>query len=352
MVTLVALFLAGIALGALLLRGGGNGRQAPSTHPRDRSERESASATPATSAVEQPTVRSPEALAGTGGNENPRGELNLAAGGEADPQRFEGQGELRGHVELDGGGPFPTRWTLVLSPSATLVGRERATEREIEFTAGEQDFHVRDLPLAGYDVSARAAGLQGVAYPVLLDRATPNPFINLRLSPAGFVTGRILDHDGLPAEGVPITLLELPDNRVRPAETDAAGIYRIEPVVDGAYELLIGHASSPILSERRSLRVSAPGLSVPDMELPPLAELEILVQDTNGTALVDAVVRGSGNRGGLIEGRTDVFGLLKARYLPGGRYRVHAEYEGYADRRISIELLPGDTEKVTLSMIP
>jgi hypothetical protein len=257
--------------------------------------------------------------------------------------RFDGgRGSLRGHVESSSEEPFPRAWRLVIGPSSTLPGRERAVRRTIAFEDGRQDFAVHDLPLGGYDLLAEAEGYQGMVLPVLLERGNEDPFVNLRILPAGYLTGRVLQHGGLPAERLPVTLLGLPEDAARRVHTDAGGVFRFEALPDGAYELLIGDLAAPVLPERRPLRFSAPSMTLPDLELPVLGRIELRVLDSLDRPVEGVRVRGSGTNGGTIEETSDYDGRIRARHLPAGHYRIRLEHPELGERRIAIELGAGE----------
>ena len=67
----------------------------------------------------------------------------------------------------------------------------------VDMADGAREFEVKDLPLGGYEVSARAPGLNGIPEPVLLYTlkgredlpGATYSYINLHLLPAGFVDG-------------------------------------------------------------------------------------------------------------------------------------------------------------------
>ncbi|HED64869.1 MAG TPA: carboxypeptidase regulatory-like domain-containing protein [Planctomycetes bacterium] len=175
--------------------------------------------------------------------------------------------------------------------------------------------------------------------------------MNLRMVRAGTVDGRLLDADGSPAEGVVVTLTHLPDRETREVKTDELGVYLFDPVLDGAWELGVGPIQNPILDSPRTLRVQSPGTSVPDIELPPLAALDLTYFDGDDERLLpEVLVTGSGLRGGAFEARTDSYGNIHVSHLPPGRWRVRASVEGYRDRRDQFELEAGKTETTTLGM--
>jgi len=284
------------------------------------------------------------------------GELDPFAPARTSTRRFEGQqGSLRGHLEVQGEEPFPARWRLVLRPSITLPGREHAVARTLEFADGRQEFEVPDVPLGGYDVSAEAERFNGPAQGVLLEPGNEHPFVNLILVPAGVLEGRILDAHGMPAEGVPITLFDAHSVVHGEAWTDASGVFRFEGLPDGAYDLLVGKLTAPLLPERRPVRFRAPHLTFPDVELPPLGEIHVRVVDSFARPLEGVEVRGSGSNGGLIEGRTDFDGRLVARHLPAGRFRLRLEHPNFAQeyaRRVAVDVEAGKVTQAPVRLGP
>jgi hypothetical protein len=309
-------------------RGLASGTPAPPLEPRETSE------------LAPPAPRAPEAVPAT----TREGELAPFASARTSPQRFEGKlGSLRGHIEVSGEQDFPQEWQLVLHPSTTLPGREHAVARTVEFSDGRQDFEVADVPLGGYDVSGRAARFNGPSQLVLLEPGNEHPYVNLVIVPAGLLEGRILDARGLPAEGVPVTLLAS-ETIAGEASTDASGIFRFESLPDGAYELLVGKVSAPLMPERHPVRFMAPHLTFPDIELPLLGEIHVRVVDSYARPLEGVEVRGSGTHGGLVEGRTDFDGRLVAKYLPAGHFRLRLEHPAFAKeyaRRVAVDVEAG-----------
>ncbi len=267
-------------------------------------------------------------------------DLRLGAGAKPDPDaaRFEGErGRIRGYIETADATPFPARWTLVLEPSRTLTGRDRAEPRTLEFQAGEQEFTVSDLPLAGYDLCASAPGLNALRSPVLLDRKNRDPYVTLQFYPAGFVAGRVLTHEHLPADDLLVTLTDGVRKAAREVRTDVLGNFRFDGVLDGEYTLAFGPTLSPLLPVQ-TLRFSSPSLTVPDRELPALASLSILVLDEQDQPVAGATVRGDGPPGGALVVTTDARGTAVGRYLPPGTYKLSAEDELHGRVRLGIQL--------------
>lgn len=282
-------------------------------------------------------------------------ELEPFRAARSEAQRYAGKtGSVRGHVEVEGEQSFPSVWRLVARPSLTLPAREHAVERKLEFSDGRQDFELSELPLGGYDLFGEAEGFNGQVLAVLLEPGSEHPFVNLRLVPAGTLEGHVLDASGAPAEGVTITLLALADNVARQAHSDVNGLYRFEQLPDGAYDLMVGAHTSPLMPERRPVSFLAPRLTFPDIELPPLGEIHVRVSDALERPVEGVVVRGSGTNGGLVEGRTDALGRLIVRHLPAGTFRLrisHPEYETYS-RRFAVELKVGEVAQAPVLFAP
>jgi hypothetical protein len=122
-------------------------------------------------------------------------------------------------------------------------------------------------------------------------------------------------------------------------------------VLDGRYRLILGKFSSPTVTDSKTLIFQAPSMILPDIELPPLGRLTLKLVDEDRRLLPDATIKGSGNQGGLIEGASDAYGLFEARYLPAGRYRIRLELEGYASKRVTLEIEAGEAKEMTLQML-
>lgn len=232
----------------------------------------------------------------------------------------------------------PKVWTLSATPSKTLMGGDSAEPRQLEFLAGETRFVLENLPFGSYDLCASSASSNPRTMQVVLDRGTPNPFINLQMEPAGMLDGRIVDHEGLPAAGIRLVLVKLPGLETRRTRSDELGRYRFDAVLDSSYQLTVGELESPIRAKKETLRLQAPGMTLPDIELPKLATLDLRLVNEDGENLAEVIVRGAGIRGGSVDAKTNAFGKLQVPYLPAGRYRLRFQLEGYRVRRSPIDL--------------
>jgi hypothetical protein len=341
-----------VALGALawLLAREAKPRGGAHTSAASAPELEPRAPTPEFAGEREPASQPPSAAAPAA-----TGELEpfAAAPGTSPPSAR--RGSLRGHVETEGESTFPLRWRLVLRPSTTLPQRERALSRVLEFEDGRQEFALADLPLAGYDVFAEAEGFNGQVAAVLLEPGNEHPFVNLLLVPAGVLEGRVLDARGLAAEGVPVTLVAGADNHAREAVSGPDGAFRFDGVLDGAYELVLGRASAPLVRERHALRFRAPHLTFPDLVLPPLGEVHVRVVDGLERPLEGVLVRGSGKNGGVIDGRTDFDGRYVAKHLPAGTFRIRLQHPGLDPefaRRIAVDVLAGEIVEAPVQLGP
>jgi hypothetical protein len=236
---------------------------------------------------------------------------------------LDGEGTLRGHMVERAGAVFPREWDLVLEPHPYLEGRERAESRRIPFRAGERDFRVEHLHLGGYLVRAEAAGMNSSHCDVLLVKGSSNQFVDLALSPAGFLDGSVLGANGAPAEGVEVQLVETTTHARHDTTSDGAGAYQFGALVDGDYELsfCIGGVA---LCEPRLLGFRAPRLSFPVVTLPPTGTLAVHVFDLLGKPAIGERVTGFGHPKGALDLRTDEQGTARLRWALPGQWQIQA----------------------------
>jgi hypothetical protein len=268
-----------------------------------------------------------------------------------DASRFDGRGVIRGRVRTDAGIAFPSQWKLSVFPSPTMHGEERAESRTIEFTGGEDTFRVDDLPLGAYGVRADAVGLNCLAVTVILVRGAENQFVSLLLTPAGYVRGSVIDAEGRPAEGVPVTLESTATRARRTQESDAAGGYHFDDVLDGEYALYFGRPEAPLIAPD-SLAFRAPAMTVPERKLPPTATATVWTRDDKGAPIADVLVSGFSSHAGVIDVRTGRDGSALVRYLPAGRYRLHARLEDGRSGTATVELTAGESAMVEIKVEP
>ncbi len=248
-----------------------------------------------------------------------------ASAGEA--ARFDGRGALRGSVFVTDGSALPPVVELGLIPSRTLSGSAYAEARSATIEVGPDgsgSFLIEDLGLGAYDVRASAPGYNSAAFPIVLERGNARPFVNLPLSPAGWLAGTLTNALGHPLPDVPLALERQPESETRTTRTDAGGGFHFDAVLDGPYRLCVGSADRPWI-EPKELTFRAPSMTLPPLEVSGLATVTFQVVDQNGEPVYGVLVEGEGDRGGQITGRTDPLGSLTLENLPPGRYMVTAE---------------------------
>jgi hypothetical protein len=165
----------------------------------------------------------------------------------------------------------------------------------------------------------------------------------------------VLDAEHLPAEGVTLTLVPLAPGPAAGSEplvacTDALGQYRFHQVLDGPYELVAGTRDFPLGPPVQRLAFRAPALTMPTIDLPPLATLDLVVIDEIGNRIEGVALAGSSPTGGTLAGTTDAAGRLVVRHLLPGRWRLDLEQAERKSRRVYVELAAGVTENLNLQL--
>jgi hypothetical protein len=255
-----------------------------------------------------------------------------------DPTRFQGTGTLRGTVDSAVGLSFPATWTLVLEPSPTLAGAGRPKAQRLEFTADQRDFTVEDVELGGYAIRAEAAGCNGRSVHVLLERTSSSAYVMLQLTPAGFIEGQLLDGRDLPVEDVAVWLfpgrlgalasLGAVGSEGRETRTSVEGLWRFDDVIDGAYTLVFGSPTAPLV-EPATLSFQAPSLTWPSPELPVLTTLQVMIVDGYEQPVQGARVTVTSPA--LYETTSSATGMAMIPNLPPGTVRLSAEHELFGE---------------------
>lgn len=265
-------------------------------------------------------------------------------------KRFTGKGSLRGFVQMTGDMPLPSTWTLVIEPSASLIGSELAATQTIKIT-GTDEFEVEDLPLAGYSVHGEADGLNGASINVLLERTSSSAYVTLNLSPAGFLAGQLVDYLGAPLEGVSVWLTKGAGSKFAPqtgaleTTTLADGTWRFEKVLDGIYSISYGSLTAPLIAPS-TLNFRAPSLTVPAPELPPLSTFTIQVVDETNSPVSGARVRGSGIGGSAFDMTTNSNGEAILQHLKPGRYTLYCSHDIYGKAQAQRRFRDGENATV------
>jgi len=275
---------------------------------------------------------------------------------------FEGTGMIFGEVRVEEGVPYPERWTLKLEPSRVAAGRDKAVSRTITSEPGQRDFQLSDLPMAAYRLSVEAEGLVARPQEVALFKLAGYehmPGVNVvsvtsRLVRLASVAGRIRQANGDMAVQLPVYLID----REEPAEgrleavTDSSGAFLFPGVTSGNWILRTGH---PVHSTTtpQPVAVALSAVAINEIQLPPLATLEIEATDEYGRPFpgVELVgyLRGSGV--GSFRRETNEFGRARVAYLSPGPWRVNAtQAEEGRSCRLDVKLLAGESTLETMNM--
>lgn len=305
---------------------------------REVASAEASGATPKAAAPEART--SAPALVGDGSAPSER-----SARAPESPSPAGHDGVVRGIVATPPGVPFPERWTLVVEPARLLHGRDAAVRRTLELDGDQREFELRDLPLAGYAVSAQAPGMNVAPTEVLLVEGSSNVFVRLEMAPAGFVDGALVDEAGNPIEDVQVTLENVESGERLQARTGPDGVYLLAPVRDGYYRISFGDPQAPLIAAEE-FAFRAPSLRFPRRALPALRTVRIRVTDELGVPVPDASIQGFGEHGGTIDAVTDPDGEARIRFLKPGPYRVRVHHASGRQGRSSFLLDAGPGEQL------
>jgi hypothetical protein len=255
-----------------------------------------------------------------------------------DPARFEGVARLE--VLLDVDGEVPAHWTLLLEPSKVVAGGQHAVRREVRSAGAERKVVLDDVALGGYVIRAQAEGME--CTPQYIQFAKPDEIfvvLRLRLYPAGTLSGRVVDPDGDPVAGLPVSAVRRDAEGQRETQTDGAGHYAFERLPDGEWEVLVGYPRAPLV--RREINFAAPGLSMPELATPAIDELAVRVVDTKLQPVEGASVSVIGLASGARLATTDANGLARLPHCVGGEASVIVDAPNFTTNTQQILFQPG-----------
>lgn len=236
-------------------------------------------------------------------------------------ERTDGIGSLRGVLLDRTGRGVPTDWTLVLSPNQAIRTPTPRRELRFEFHAGEDRFHVPDVPLGAYDVWIDALNANRRTTPVLLVRGSESPFISLELYARGYLEGVVLDEAGATVADLQVSLLSVSKRGDRTTRTDGAGRYLFDDLIDGDYQLVIGARHNPLVGPE-DLSFQAPSLHYPLRRVPELGSVRVRAVDSSHFPIAGARVDGFAPDGGVLAGESGSEGYCVVGNLVPGRYRL------------------------------
>ena len=241
-----------------------------------------------------------------------------------DPARFRGEGSLRGHLRLPGRLPAPTGWIVEVEPSRTLPGSEFAIKVRLDLPGSATEFEMGGLPLGGYDLRVRAPGYASPAQPVLLQRGSANPYVQVALAPLGTVHGLLVDTEGTPVTGAPLHLRLRRSGEVFHAETRADGSWFFEDIEPAAWTLITGPLELPWIDPVHFDNVGARSANLGEQRVPMTGTFKIQVTDAFQVGVPGAQVVGYSMRGGSFDLTADNEGHVTVPFLTLGEWTLMA----------------------------
>ncbi len=248
---------------------------------------------------------------------------------------FDGSCTISGMIEVDPGVEFPAQWRLVIKPSQLALGRDRATERIVEFEGAERTFEQFDLPMGGYRVHVEAAGMSCRGQEVMLFKlkgyenlpGKNHAHLLLKLIPAGVAEGIVRDSDGVGVGNLPVFIENQRDRGRQKTQTDGSGYWRIEEVIEAPYLLSLGNIDRPLI-EAQPFGMVSPLYTHPDLTIPRMRTILVRVVNEDGAPVASARLRGYGEPAGVIEASSQVDGTAELPFLPDGEYTLRGEARG------------------------
>lgn len=248
---------------------------------------------------------------------------------------FDGFCIISGMIEVDPGVEFPAQWRLVIQPSQLALGRDRATERIVEFEGTERTFEEFDLPMGGYRVHVEAAGMSCRGQEVMLFKlkglenlpGKNHAHLLLKLIPAGVAEGVVRDSDGVGVGNLPVFIENQRDRGRQSTQTDGSGYWRIDEVIEDPYILSLGNVDRPLI-EPQAFGMVSPRYTHPDLTIPRTRTITVRVVDAQGAPVAAARLRGYGRPAGVIEASSEVDGTARIPFLPDGEYTLRGEARG------------------------
>ena len=237
-------------------------------------------------------------------------------------------------------GRKPDSWTLDVEDVAFVARDDTSSRVTVPVTGPEATVSVRTA--AVHRFRARTRGHVSATRNVSIEANARHVVVELVLEPATFVTGRVVDDAGLPADGRTVWLRPVlsPNQQAAPpmdleARTTPLGDYRFDDVTPGRWTVLVGDRGAP-LARRTDVDVPGGGATVDVVSLPAVYSLTLRVVDESGAAAPESHVWSRGTNGGSFDARADANGELIVPDLPAGRFRVFAQS---GDRRSNLNVV-------------
>lgn len=241
-----------------------------------------------------------------------------------------GGGAITIHLKAASGKPFDGDWTLDIEDNELDAKHEAGARRTLPQHGATVTVSAR--PGVVHSLSAYAKSLASGTQRVQLPPQRPVAEVELVLAPAAAIQGRVVDANGAGARGVDVWLVPgfvAPSGRTsappmtRTIATDASGSFRVESLLPGRWNVLVGTRDNPV-ARHNDVVLAAADVTLDPIALPQMYSVVVRVKDEQGRAVFDAAVSGKGSVGGSVEGKSDGGGQVAFDGLQAGRWRVFA----------------------------
>lgn len=218
------------------------------------------------------------------------------------------------------------------------------------FSSGDGSFTLDHVPAGRVDLSAAAVGyVRGTLNGVEVTDGKTTANVELRLDPAGRVSGRVTSREGETLSAVYVSVMQggarggtISDS----ATTDSNGEFKLESVPPG--DQRIAFSKQGYVRQEKSIESGAGKESRVDVVLDHGLELQGRVIDESGQAVPMATVsaQAAGDGGGA---RSDASGSFTIAGLRDMHYSLVARKNGYVEARID-DVLPASSGPLTLTL--
>jgi hypothetical protein len=249
---------------------------------------------------------------------------------DATPTVDASSGAITIHLKTVGGKPYSGDWTLDIEDNELAAKHEPGARRALD----EHGFNVtvEARPGVVHALAARAKGLSSDTQRVQLPPQRSVAEVDLTLVSAAAIQGRVVDANGAGASGLDVWLVPgfvTPSGRTsappmtRTIVTDASGAFRVESLLPGRWNVLVGPRDNPT-ARHNDVTLAATDVTLDPITLPQMYSVVVRVKDDQGRALSGAAVTGRGSVGGAVEGTSDGGGEVAFNALQAGRWRMFA----------------------------
>ena len=234
----------------------------------------------------------------------------------------------------------------------------RATAPERRERVGEVDFEGRfsvvDLEPDDWTVKAQLAGGQRQARArVTLAPGVASVSRDLEFGRGVTLSGLVL-YAGAPVRAAQIDLRSQSPGERRKTTTDFEGRFRLEELQPGTYQLGVAHHGRGLIHNEVVSLASDRELLV---EIETAAIVGSVVDSATGAPVDSAIVSllqllNTGGEGSKFSLSSDAQGLFQHDTLPGGRFRLLVQRDGYQATERTIEAPAGGTSTVRVELEP